>query len=84
MSGQDLVAIRRARSGSGADIASIKRSISIILCPLYQLVIASYLDVIKALKVKGRHGGDAAMDEINVLDNHSMLAYRRKTSRTTN
>ena len=43
----------------------------------------SYLNVVKALKVKGRYGGDAAMNEINVLDDNSMSAHTRHRGRTT-
>ena len=43
---------------------SVMFLVSFINCAL---VMTSYFDVVKAFKVQSRYGGDAAMDEVNVL-----------------
>lgn len=74
MSGQDLVAVRRARSGSGEDTISNQSEVSALPCMSHLPVIRSYLNIVEALEVQGRYRGDAAVDEINVLDNNGVSA----------
>ena len=42
---------------------------------LIDLATKSYLDVVEAFKVQSRYGGDAAMDQVNVLNTKATLAY---------
>lgn len=78
MSGQGLVAARGAISGFGEDIISTQYQVSLVACLIHQLIMVSHLDIVEALKVQGRYGGDAAMNEINVLDNNSILVPIRQ------
>ena len=78
MSGQGLVAARGAISGSGEDIISTKFQISLVACLIHQLIMVSHLDIVEAFKVQGRYGGDATMNEINVLDMNSTLVPIRQ------
>ena len=82
MSGQGLVAAPGAKSGSGEDIISTKFQVSLVGCLIHQSIMVSHLDIVEALKVQGRYGGDAAMNEINVLGNNSMSASMRQRCRT--
>ena len=77
MWGQDLVAARGAKSDFVEDIISVRYRVSLVACLIHQSTMVSHLDLVEALKVQGSYGGDAAMNEVNILDNNSMLASRR-------